>query len=496
MRIVRRWLGAVRLGRGYAGKVLVRTLPKSRFLLKIAFLALPCLGMATLGPSPLAAAGKPSRPSRVAKTETPPPAAQAAAPAVAEDPEADDNGVAAVVNDQIVSDYDLRQRIALVLSTSGMAPSAENKKKMHTQVLEQLKTEKLELEEAQRKNITVSPPEVDKEIDGILKDNNLTKEQLGTILARSGVAMETLRAQIAVQLAWQKAIEDEYGDRINISDQDVSDELARVLEGKNKPHYLVAEIFLTVDSPEQDASVLKNANDLIAQMQNGAPFPQIARQFSQSPTAAAGGDLGWLNDGQLPTELNDALRKLNPGGVSPPVRAAGGYYILAMRDREEGADAKLPEPVKVAPQKPGYLPLARLLLPLPPKPPADYIKKVAGMAGEVRSHITSCAQMQKLVAPIHGAVFMNLGEMKLADLSPQMQAELAKTQSGEPTEPFLSPAGVEVIARCDERAAAPAKKFQVPTRDEVERRLFQQQISMLARRYIRDLRREANVETR
>ncbi len=288
----------------------------------------------------------------MAKTETPPPAAQPAAPAVTDDPELYENGVAAVVNDQIVSDYDLRQRLALVLSTSGMQPSPENKKKMRPQVLEQLKTEKLELEEAQRKNITVSPPEVDKEIDGILKDNSLTKEQLGAILTRSGVAMETLRAQIAVQLAWQKAIEDEYGDRINITDQDVSDELARVLEGKDKPHYLVAEIFLAVELPDQDATVLKNANDLLAQMQNGAPFPQIARQFSQSPTAAAGGDLGWVNDGQLPTELNDALRKLNPGGVSTPIRAAGGYYILAMRDREEGASTKLPEPVKAAPQKP------------------------------------------------------------------------------------------------------------------------------------------------
>lgn len=495
MRIVRRWLGAVRLGRGYAGKVLVRTLPKSRFLLKIAFLALPFLGAVALSSSPLAAAAKP-RAARVAKTEPPPPAAQTAPADAADDPDADENGVAAVVNDQIVSDYDLRQRLALVLSTSGMPPTPENKKKMRTQILEQLKTERLELEEAQHKNITVSPPEVDKEIEGILKDNNLTKDQLAAILTKSGVAMETLRAQIAVQLAWQKAIEDEYGDRINITDQDVSDELARILEGKDKPHYLVAEIFLPVDSPEQDATVLKNANDLLAQMQNGAPFPQIARQFSQSPTAGGGGDLGWLNDGQLPTELNEALRKLNTGGVSQPIRAAGGYYILALRDREEGANTKLPEPVKVAPQKPGYLPIARLLLPLPPKPTEDYMKKVVAMAGDIRSHITSCGQMQKVVAQIHGAVFMNLGEMKLADLSPQMQAQLAKTQSGEPTEPFLSPAGVEVIARCDERAAAPLKKFNIPTRDEVERRLFQQQISMLARRYIRDLRREANVETR
>ena len=367
---------------------------------------------------------------------------------------------------------------------------------MRPQVLETLKTEKLELEEAQRKNITVSPPEVDKEIEGIVKDNKLTLDQLKGVLARSGVAMETLRGQIAVQLAWQKAIEDEYGDRINISDQDVSDEMARVLEGKDKPHYLVAEIFLPVDSPEQDATCFKSANDLISQMQNGAPFPTIARQFSQSPTAAGGGDLGWVVDGQLNSELNEALKKASVGGITPPVRAAGGYYILAVRDKQEGANAVIPEPVKAAPQKPGYLPLARILLPLPPKAPKEYVQKVFNMAGDLRAHIESCTQAQKMVAPIKGIVFQSLGEMKLSDLSEQIQTELGKTESGEPTEPFVSPAGVEVFARCDAPAPRALSRFPVPTRDEVERRLFQQQISMLARRYIRDLRRQGNVETR
>ncbi len=209
------------------------------------------------------------------------------------------NGVAAIVNDQIVSEYDLRQRIALVMATSSMPPTPANAHRMRPQVLDQLQTEKLELEEAQRKNLTVSPTEVDKEIDGIVKDNHLTLDQLKGILAKDKVAFETLRAQIAVQLAWQKAIEDEYGDRINITDADVSEELARISEGKDKPHFLVAEIFLAVENPEQDEKVRKNAEDLETQIQNGAPFQTIARQFSQSPTAAVGGDIGWVHDGQL-----------------------------------------------------------------------------------------------------------------------------------------------------------------------------------------------------
>jgi peptidyl-prolyl cis-trans isomerase SurA len=464
--------------------------------------ALPGAGLLPLGPiSALAQTAHHHR----AKPKQVAPAVPAATPAsTLPAPEADDelddpnsDGVAAIVNDQIVSEYDLRQRLALVISTSGMQPTAATVSKLHPQVLEQLKTEKLELEEAQRKNITVSPTEVDKEIDGIVKDNHLTLDQLKGILAKDKVAFETLRAQIAVQLAWQKAIEDEYGDRINITDADVTEELARISEGKDKPHFLVAEIFLAIDNPDQEEKVRKAADDLESQIQNGAPFQSIARQFSQSPTAAVGGDIGWVHEGQLADELNDALKKLAIGGISPPIRGAGGYYILLMRQRQEPVGTKLPDPATLQkPEKPGYLPLARVLLPMPAKAPQAYVDSAMKAAAAIHDRVANCEQLQKMIGGAHGAMFMNLGEMKLTDLSEQIQAELAKTQSGEPTQPFRSAAGVEIIARCDKRAAPQATAFVLPSRDEVEKQLFQEQISMLARRYIRDLKREANVETR
>ena len=491
----------------FAGKVLVRTLPKNRFLLRIVVAALPAACFFAIGTSPLVAQASrhhhqrptPANPAATQSDAAPttPPAAKEAV-VLDSDDDPNENGVAAVVNDQIVSIYDLRQRLALVIATSGMQATPATIKRLKPQILDQLKTEKLELEEAQRKNITVSPTEVDKEIEGILKDNHLTADQLKDILAKDNVAFETLRAQIAVQLAWQKAIEDEYGDRVNITDADVDEELARVMEGANKPHYLVAEIFLAIDNPDDDAKVLKNAEDLETQIQSGAPFQTIARQFSQSPSAASGGDIGWVHDGELAPELNSAIQKIAVGGVTPPVRAAGGYYILGLRDRQEPAGTKLPDPAMLQPkpERPGYLPLARVLLPLPPKAPQSYLENAMKAAGQIRARISGCTQAQKMVTGMRGVVFMNLGEMKLTDLSQQMQAELAKTQSGEPTQPFTSAAGIEIIARCDKPAPKQATAFQPPTRKQVEDRLFQQEISALARRYIRDLRREANVETR
>ncbi|MEJ0044597.1 MAG: SurA N-terminal domain-containing protein [Rhizomicrobium sp.] len=118
-------------------------------------------------------------------------------------------------------EYDLRQRILLYASTSGQQTTPDILVKLRPQILAQLETEQLQIQEARRKNITVSPTDVDKSIDRIVGDNHMTKDQLAELLAKGGVQMSTLRAQIAVQIAWQKAVQDEFQDRVNITPQDI-----------------------------------------------------------------------------------------------------------------------------------------------------------------------------------------------------------------------------------------------------------------------------------
>ncbi|MEI9929282.1 MAG: SurA N-terminal domain-containing protein [Rhizomicrobium sp.] len=304
----------------------MRKLPKNRFFLRILLAVLPGAGLLALGTLPIGAQTQ-HRPHASAKPAAPAPAQNAAPAAPADTSDDDDinsNGVAAVINDQIVSEYDVRQRLALVLSTSGMAPTPDTLKKLRPQVLDQLKTEKLELEEAQRKNITVSPTEVDKEIENILKDNHLTKEQLTGILAKSGVAFETLRAQIAVQLAWQKSIEDEYGDRVNITDADVTDELTRINQGKDKPHYLVGEIFLPSKIPNRKTRSARAPTIWTHSFRTARRLPPWRGNSAKARLPQNGGDIGWVNDGQLAPELNAALGKMQIESVSQPLRATGG----------------------------------------------------------------------------------------------------------------------------------------------------------------------------
>lgn len=407
----------------------------------------------------------------------------------------DTDGIAATVGDVSISEYEVRQRMALFLATSGIRPNKEQLKRIRSQIIVQLENEKLELQEAIKQHISVSRGEVDQQIDRMLSQNHLTLAQLREVLSNAGASEEALRTQLTAQLAWQKTVSAKYQGQIHITPAEVNAELDRYAQGANKPHYLVSEIFIPVDNPDKDAEAHKDAENVEAQLKSGGDFATVAHQFSQSPSAAAGGDIGWIYEGQLAPELNAALKKMKVHTITPPIRSIGGYYILALRAKQEPMGTKIVNHAEVAVGPDTTLPLARLLLPLGPSPSKEMLESAMKIATNLRAHFSGCDMLANVPKKLQGAVFMNLGEMKVGDLSPAIQKALAATQSGEAAPPFQSEAGVELIARCDKRVTVQTA-YKMPTRQQVEDQLFQEQISAMARRYMRDLRRGADVEVR
>jgi peptidyl-prolyl cis-trans isomerase SurA len=447
-----------------------------------------CVAALAIGPA--AAAAKRGAPPQTELAATAPSAVPDTEEAILKN----GDSVIAVVNDSPITDYDLRQRIALFLATTGARATPEQMKTIRTQVLAQLETERMEILEAQKNKISVSSAEVDKAIDSIMRDNHLTMDQIKKVLSGGGVDISTLRSQLAAQIAWSKTVQNEYGDRVKVSEEDVNEELKRLAAGANRPHFRVAEIFEAVDSPEQDPQVLKNMQGLLEQIRMGAAFESVARQFSQNPTAASGGDLGIVQEGQLPPELNNALLKMHAGAVSEPIKASGGYYLLLLRARVEPAGTKVPDPSQQSATPPGVLPLARVLLPIGPKPPKALLDNAMQAANVLKEHIAGCTELKDIVARMKGAVYYDLGNMQLSNLSTQIRDEVNKTQPGQTTQPFTSAAGIELIVRCD-KPAPKVLVFQMPTRDDVEQTLYEDQMAVYARRYLRDLRRVAQIET-
>ena len=409
----------------------------------------------------------------------------------------DSDSIIATVNDESISDYEVRQRVALYLALNGINQqlTPEQRTRIRSQILDVLQSEKLELQEAVKKKITVSPVEVDKRLNGMTEDYHFTIQQLRQNLTNAGASEDALRSQITASIAWQKTVQDEYGDDVIVTEPMVDAELARYADGANKPHYHVLEIFLPVDNPEQNDKVKKDAEEVEHQLHQGAPFPVVARQFSQHPTAATGGDMGWVNSGQLAPELDAALAKMDVGAISDPIRSTGGWYVLGLRERQEPLGTKIAD-VPTGPTGPaGTLPLARLLFPTGPRPPKDQLDQIMAVANQIQQHYAGCNQLDELHKKMTGTIYMDLGDAKLSDLSPEIQNAMKTSRPGEAAAPFQSEAGIELIGRCDKRIEIKTA-YVMPTRDQIRDQLFQNQIATMARRYLRDLKRDANIQVR
>ncbi|HEY8189730.1 MAG TPA: peptidylprolyl isomerase, partial [Micavibrio sp.] len=158
-----------------------------------------------------------------------------------------------------------------------------------------------------------------------------------------GIQLSTLRDQIRSQIAWGKVVQKKLRPQVEVTDNDVDEREHFLQTSLGKTQYRVAEIFLPVDSQQQDADVQGLAKRLTTEiLQNKAPFPQVAAQFSQGAGAAKGGDLGWIQEGQLPDPLNAALASMNDGDMTQPLRSPAGYHILLLRGKRTVQAENLP----------------------------------------------------------------------------------------------------------------------------------------------------------
>jgi peptidyl-prolyl cis-trans isomerase SurA len=406
-------------------------------------------------------------------------------------------GIVAIVNDLPISDFDLDQRIALFAATSGTQLTKDTIVQIRAQVLRSMEDEIIELQEAAKHKITVTKADVDKAIQNIADDNKVTPDQIVATITRAGVKAETFRQQVAAQLIWQRVVTARYGTDILINDQQIDEAMDRLKKGADRPQFLVSEIFVAVDKPEDEMSVRTSAQQMAQQLTIGAPFRAVASQFSQSPSAADGGDIGWVLQGQLADELDRALRQMRPGDTTPPIRSEGGFYILELRDRREPIGTMIaddPAPPPVDPN--ALLKIDRLLIPLPQIVSDEIKQRAISLANGVRNRARSCADLPMISMQLTGTVYTPLGEVNPKDLSQDVRDALSKTGPGEVAPPFFSPAGLEILMRCDPPLPQKLVAFQLPSRDELQQQLFLQQMSVLAKSYLRDLRRDAVVESR
>ncbi len=416
----------------------------------------------------------------------PPSLAQNATPAVAPATPPLAEGVVATVNDEVISSYDLRQRTRLLMVTSGVQPTADNIPQIEREALRALVDEHLEMQEIrhqekeQKFTITASDQDVTDDLNHMAQGNRMTGDQLLAALASAGIRPETLREQLRAEISWQRWIMGRYGgSRLKISQAQINAVYDQIQAEAAKPQYQISEIFLDASRVGGMDVAVSGAQQLVTQLQQGAPFAAVARQFSAAPTAANGGDAGWLTEAQLPAEVRDGIAELAPGQISRPIPAKDGVYIILVRGKRAGGGSDL-------------ITLKQAAIALPADAPADQVEAARRKLIALKGQITSCGALDQAVAKVDGVVSGDLGEADVKDLRADFRAAARALGVGQVSDPIRTDVGLHLIAVCARRQAGVA----LPSRDEVESRLQDEQLSLVSRRYLRDLRNSATIETR
>jgi peptidyl-prolyl cis-trans isomerase SurA len=392
--------------------------------------------------------------------------------------------IAAVVNDEVISVADVRSRLRMVMLSSNLADSPETRQRVAAQVLRTIVDEKLQMQEAKRQNITATDEEIKKAVAQIEKQNNMQSGQLDQVLKQHGIDRSALIDQLTASIVWAKLVRRLLSQTNLVSDEEIDYAVKRAKETVNEPQSRVAEIFLAVDNPQQEDEVRRLAERLTEQMRQGARFSAVAQQFSQSATAAVGGDIGWVRAEQLSPDLGKAVAQMRPGELSPPIRTGAGYYLLLVLDRRSGSSA-VPEETA--------LHLVQIVFPLPPQA-TDALRRAAIVeAQNAKTAAKTCEELLKIGKEKGSPQLSSEGRLRVDQIAPGMRSIVLGLAAGQASQPIVQKNGVGVIMVCEK--AAPSTPTE-PSRDDVAETLTRQRLDTLARRYMRDLRRTAFVDVR
>ncbi len=391
--------------------------------------------------------------------------------------------IAAIVNDDVVSVFDLKARLQMVIVSSGLRATRKLREKLAPQVLRGLIDERIRLQEAKRRNISVTESNMRRAIAAIEKRNKVAPGKFKTFLADNRIPISTLLSQLRAQIAWGKLVNRRLRPRVTISEEEIEEVLERIKLREGQIEYRIAEIFLALDSPEQEAEVRRGAERLVEQLRDGARFTAVARQFSQGTSAASGGDLGWLHESDLDDDLKPVVANLKPGTVSNPIFSLSGFRIVKLIGKRRIASDK-PQGVTMK--------LGQIFLPLPPKPGDEEVETKLRLARTLAGKVTGCPDMARAAKEVKSPLPADLGTVKVSDLSPQIRTAVSNLAVNTATAPLRVGRGILVLMVCERDRPKP----KLPSRKDIENRLTAQRLSLMARRYMRDLRNASVVDMR
>lgn len=246
--------------------------------------------------------------------------------------------IVAIVNNEVITLNDLNNRMAIVVKQlQAQSTQLPPQDALRKQLLERMINDMVQLQEAKETGIRVDDATLDKALQRIADENNLSMTEFRRRLEQDGVSWQKFREEVRGEVIMSRLREREVESGINVTEAEVDTQLSlEAREATTDREFRLAHILVLV--PEQATSAQietrrKRALQALGELRKGAEFAQISAQYSDAPDALQGGNLGWRPSGRLPAIFLDALTPLKAGEITDILRSANGFHIVKLLDK-------------------------------------------------------------------------------------------------------------------------------------------------------------------
>lgn len=385
------------------------------------------------------------------------------------------SAVAAIVNDTVITTYDVEQRLKLMIISSGGRVNPQALPQLQDRAVRDLVEEQLKLQEAKKFDLEAPETAIQSEMRNMAGQSNLTIDQLEATLKSDGVSLQALKSQIASSIVWPELVQGRYGKRARVTDDEINQTLERLRADATQEQMLISEICIPVPSPDRAQEYYQGGLQLIEQMRKGVPFAVVAQQFSACTSAAAGGDMGWVRAGELPSEIDEAVRELPPGAVTNPILAEGAFMIMAVRDKRAAVAQG---------EKSWTLAYAGA--------PLSMGRAAARTALEKLATAEACGGGRALRADLGADVGVALIEnAPLGAIDERFRSAVEGLGRGDLSDVIEADDALHILYACEVDEG-----LGIPSRDAIKDRLYGRHLQRIANQYLRDVERKSTVDVR
>lgn len=324
--------------------------------------------------------------------------------------------IVAIVDQGVITEKELADRLQTVTAQlEKQGTQLPPRDVLQKQILERLINDRLQLQFAAQTGLRVDDAQLDKTIERIAEQNQLSTGEFRKALEAEGIPYRKFREDIRNEIILARLREREVDNRVNVTESEIDNFLTTQSSRTDiQDEFEVAHILIRAPeegTPEELQKLKAKAETALKELQGGADFGQVSAGYSDAPNALEGGMLGWKTSSQLPALFADALQALQPGQLSPILRSPNGYHILKLINRRGGSSPLVVD--------------------------QTHVRHILIKLSEVVSELEAEQKINSIKERLdHGADFAELARQYSEDASANNGGDLGWTNPGDTVPPF------------------------------------------------------------